>query len=319
MRINVIHALPRVSSAYGKDFDGFTAALDVIAEDHDVRWLNVHPANPDWAEQAAHIAEADFVLVRSDWGWYPDQIAARRLYKSAVPCGLVIAGSHEPPSLVQARRYDVLFYETPWYRQFINQELFAIEAFGVDARFMLDAGCARDIDWLMVGRLADFKRPLRLLEKTGHRVAVGDFAASSVDIRAQLSDDGVQLVDHVVPQDLADLYNRAQNVLVPCELQGGGERAVIEGRACGCAIEVADDNPKLQSLLTAELRDHHQYAALLLAGISAVMAGKRVSRRYRRQAYLAMLAARWADKLKRSPQTIRIRWGNAMAGLKKVH
>ena len=27
----------------------------------------------------------------------------------------------------------------------------------------------------------------------------------------------------------------------------GGERVVLEARACGCRVEVADDNPKLQA------------------------------------------------------------------------
>ena len=47
MRINVVHAMPRVSSAYGIAEDGFTAAMEIVAERHEVRWLNVHPYNDD--------------------------------------------------------------------------------------------------------------------------------------------------------------------------------------------------------------------------------------------------------------------------------
>lgn len=307
MKITVVHALPGVSSAFGQDFDGFTAAMDVIAQDHQVEWRNVHPANDDAAAQARDLTDADFVLVRSDWGWYPDRVAARALSSGRVPCGLIIAGSHRPPSVRQALRYDVVFYETPWYRQFVDDRLNAVEAFGVDGRVMFDQGLERDIDWIMVGRLAGFKRPLRLLEKSGVRVAVGDFASGPQAVKRQLIEAGVDLVDHVDQAALAALYNRSKRVLVPCELQGGGERAVIEGRACGCAVEVASDNPKLASLLDAPVRDHHDYADLLLQAIEETLAGRRTTRTQKRIGYTAMTAAILADKARRAPQTIRIR------------
>ena len=53
MRINVVHAMPRVSSAYGIAEDGFTAAMEIVADRHEVRWLNVHPYNDDHRQQEA--------------------------------------------------------------------------------------------------------------------------------------------------------------------------------------------------------------------------------------------------------------------------
>lgn len=314
MRINVVHALPRTSSAFGKDEDGFSAAMRVLADRHDVRWLNVHPANPDHRKQRSLICDADVVLVRSDWGWYPDRAAAAALARTARPCALLIAGSSRPPTLRQQMRYDALLFETPWYAQFVTEHPFAVGAFGIDTDVMRDLGRSRDIDHLFVGRLASFKRPLRLLDKPGQRVAVGDFASASEEIKRRLTDSGVELIDHVSQEELAQLYNRSRSVFVPCELQGGGERAVLEGRACGCAVEIADDNPKLASLLDAPVRSHRDYAREIERTLEAVLAGCRVAAPVKRAGYLAYEAAVAVDKVRRAPQTVRIRWRNRRAG-----
>ncbi|MGJ6980383.1 hypothetical protein ACSDQ9_07615 [Aestuariimicrobium soli] len=310
MKINVVHALPTVSQAYGKDFDGFSAALEVVATRHEVEWLNVHPYNADAAAQRARLLDADFVLVRSDWGWYPDALSAGALARTNTPCGLVIAGSSRPQSFVQSLRYDVLFYETPWYAPRVARHPLALQGLAVDSRVMHDQHRERDIDWLFVGRMASFKRPERLLDKQGVRVVAGDLSSADPAQLQHFRAEGVTLIDHVSQAELADLYNRARSVLVPCELQGGGERAVLEGRACGCHVEVADDNPKLASLLDHPVDGHEQYAAVLLDGIEQVMAGRRTSHRDKLLGEADRLRWVFTDKLRRSPDTVRIRWRN---------
>lgn len=310
MRINLVHAIPSVSSAYGQDFDGFSAAIEALSAKHEVEWLNVHPYNPDWTANLAKVPAADFVLVRSDWGWYPDALAASRLARSGVPCGLVIAGSSRPQSVRQSLRYDVLFYETPWYEQFVRQHPFAVEAFGIDTRVMHETDTERDIDWLFVGRLASFKRPERLLAKSGRRVIIGDLSSASEATERRFTAHGVELVDHVLPSELAQYYNRSTNVLVPCVLQGGGERAVLEGRACGCDVEIATDNPKLASLMHAPIPSHEQYAASLSSGIEAVVNGRRTSHRHKLLGEAERSTAALVGKVRRAPQTVKIRWQN---------
>ncbi|MGA4507726.1 hypothetical protein ACQB6R_01675 [Propionibacteriaceae bacterium G1746] len=312
MKIAVVHAIPTISSAYGQDFDGFSAAMDVIAQKHEVEWINVHPYNSDAAVQRASIGktDADFVLVRSDWGWYPDALAASALARTNASCGLLIAGSSQPQSLRQSLRYDVLFYETPWYAQFVRQHPFALQGIGVDTRVMHDTHQPRDIDWLFVGRLADFKRPERLLDKAGTRVIVGDLSSADEARRQPFTDAGITLVDHVTQAELATLYSRSKSVLVPCVLQGGGERAVLEGRACGCDVEIADDNPKLASLLDIPVATHEDYAAILLDGITQVVQGRRTTHRQKLEGEAARRAWVWRNKLRRAPQTVRIRWTN---------
>lgn len=50
------------------------------------------------------------------------------------------------------------------------------------------------------------------------------------------------------PRELAQLYRESRLVYFPMSEVGGGERAVLEARACGCNVEIAPDNAKLQSL-----------------------------------------------------------------------
>ena len=71
----------------------------------------------------------------------------------------------------------------------------------------------------------------------------------------------------VEPKKLMCLYNLASTVYIPADVMGGGERAVLEARACGRHVEVSEDNPKLQELLTCPIWDHHYYAYQLEKGI----------------------------------------------------
>ncbi len=309
MHINVVHATPHTSSQHGKEHDGFVAALEIIGQKHDVRWVNVHPNNPDFRSQERLIGDCDFLLIRSDWEWIPARAADRALLKAPnLPAGLVIAGSSPAPALQLQKRYDCLAYETEWYAPFVAEHPYSFQAFGVDTTFMRNFQMSeRPWDWLMVGRLAGFKRPLALCGKKGYRIAIGDMSSADERTVSSLRSSGVEVRDFVPYPELARLYNLSKNVLVPCELQGGGERAVLEARACGCSVEVAADNPKLKSLLDVPVTDHMQYADKLLTSIAEVMNGRRIPVD---EKVAALRHARWnlySDKIRRTRQTVRIR------------
>ena len=63
----------------------------------------------------------------------------------------------------------------------------------------------------------------------------------------------------------------AHELYIPSTVNGGGERAVLEGRACGIKVTVERDNPKLQELTTSQLYDHVFYADRLAAAIASVV------------------------------------------------
>ena len=50
-------------------------------------------------------------------------------------------------------------------------------------------------------------------------------------------------------------------------VDGGGERFLLESRACGTKIKVASDNPKLQQLATGPLYDIFYYVVQLIRSI----------------------------------------------------
>lgn len=313
MRINVVHAVPESSSAFGIAEDGFTAAMELVGHRHEVQWLNIHPYNSESKANSSLIPDCDFVLVRSDWGWLPCRAADRALFnRPEIPVGLLIAGSSPAPPLVAQQRFDVLFYETPWYAPFVAEHPRAVEAFGVDTRVMRDNGYRdREWDWLMVGRFAGFKRPEALIDKPGKRLAVGDMSAARSDLIEHLTAAGIEVRDQTTQAALADLYNRSKQVLVPCTLQGGGERAVWEARACGCLVEIAPDNPKLATLLEGPIASHEEYAERLIHGIEDAIdapvdpAVKLAGQRFARWQV-------WSDKARRAPATIRIRAGGIL-------
>lgn len=319
MRVNVVYAMPKTSQAYGDDADGFTAAMEIVQAQHDVRFLNVHPYTDDAEKQAEQIPNADIILVRSDWKWIPARVADKCLMGSDKPVGLFIAGSTMPPSLKRMLRYDCLIYETPWYAQFVQDHPFAIQAFGVDTRYMFNHGIPpkdRAYDWLFIGRLAPFKRPEALLEKTGRRAVYGDLSVGR-PIEQQLRGDGVEVGGFITYPKLAEVYNDSRSVLVPCELQGGGERAVLEGRACGCHVEVATDNPKLQSLMQSPIWSHEEYADKILGALQQLSEGRLIPRKEKIAAQRAQ--RRWVlrDKVRRTHSTLRIRTESVLDALRK--
>ncbi len=309
MIINVVHAVPESASAFGRDHDGFTAALEVVGRDHDVRWLNVHPYNDDHRARARQIPDADFVLVRSDWGWLPCAAADRALFgRTDVPSGLLIAGSSPAPPPARQRRFDTVFFETPWYAPFVAEHPFAHLAFGVDSRAMRNHHREhRSWDWLMVGRLAAFKRPEQLAARAGRRLAIGDLSSADPAVVATLRDSGVELRDFVAYDELAELYNDSRRVLVPCTLQGGGERAVVEAMTCGCDVEIAPDNPKLASLLGRPVADHEAYGSILQWAIEEVVGGRRIDDAVKLEAQRLARWDVWSDKARRLPRTLGIR------------
>lgn len=130
----------------------------------------------------------------------------------------------------------------------------------------------RDIDWLMVGRPADFKHPEALIERAGTRMLIGEIHGAR-DAVERLRRADVMVKDFVPYDELAEIYGRTKTLLVAADLQGGGERAILEARACGVEVVIARENPKLQGVADGPVHDHIYYAGQLLAGIDSCVAG----------------------------------------------
>lgn len=230
----------------------------------------------------------DHLMFKSNWDYVVDKFARDYLWHSdGSACNLTrslqLAGSYPPPAAPASTRfYDFVFYETEWYAESFPLP-HSLHAFGIDTDSMR-ARCHRSDkknkqwDWLFVGAFADhagFKRPERLAERTGRRLAVGKLKDNSGStssaaelVVGALERAGVTVQRAPVPWDqLADLIASAHNVLVPDDWRGGGERIVLETRACGVNVVIEPDNPKLWGLSTGPLYSSLYYAGQLEKGI----------------------------------------------------
>lgn len=275
------NSLPRILVVYyiGRDHgvkkrtwnDGFVAAMRLVAESCELEWLNI----ADQDLRGIRIEDYSAVLVKGNWGGRVDSAVRTILADVTVPKALLISGSRPPPEPDQMLFYKVLFYETEWYRPQIEFHPCIFHAFGVYTEIMRRSpkNVAKVYDWLTVGSLWKSKRLERFAAKPGDKLAIlylGGGWRKWLKVLG-LVWRGVKVKTYMPYEELAGYYHRARCLYIPAELQGGGERAVLEARACGIPVEVEPDNPKLSQLVTSPIWDHHYYAQQLLLGIEQLL------------------------------------------------
>lgn len=249
--------------------DGLWAALNLLEEDFEIEKINFGVSAP--TRNPFILDEPDFVL---GWGGFNSSVD-KYLQKSSSKKGLCIGGNAFPPD--GADNYDVLFYETKWYRPQINFHKNIVHAFGVNTDIFSPSPIPTPIVWDYIGAgcLAKWKRWNKMSHKTGSRLVVGDYQSAneneSAIIALDLIKHGVMVSDKVNPYDLANYLQWSRTAYVPAELIGGGERFVLEARACGLNVEIEDDNPKLAELLQSPIYDQYYYAKQLKEGILSVL------------------------------------------------
>lgn len=239
--------------------DGLWTALDVLESTFEIKRINIKDLDQ-------FPSGYDFVLGWGAFGSGVDRLCQSMSGKK----GLCIGGNVNPPT--GALNYDVLFYETKWYRPQIDFHPNIIQAFGYNAGVFQDIEIERDIDYLGVGAFATWKRWEKFLDKKGSRRVVGEFQFNnpleSRRIWEILEDDRIVCKDMVTSENLVYEYNRAKTVYIPSDIYGGGERAILEARACGCRVEVEEDNPKLKEVKDMPLWTHLDYSKKLKEAIS---------------------------------------------------
>lgn len=250
--------------------DGLWSALNLLEEDFEVYKYNFSVPLKDTLDYRS----ADFIL---GWGAFNSQVdihLQNGVYN--VKKGLCIAGNTFPPT--GADSYDVLFYETKWYRPQINFHPNIVHAFGVNTDIFFKPDIPTPIIWdyISVGAFASWKRFDMMKNKKGTRLVIGEYQKDneqeSGSITLDLLKSGIMVSDMVHPFDLAHYYQFSRTLYMPSNIYGGGERAVLEARSCGLNVEIEDDNPKLKELLdVTPIPDHIHYAKKLKEGILSVL------------------------------------------------
>lgn len=253
--------------------DGLWAALEVLEKDFNVVKINL-TERPGFSSVSFTNNAPVFML---GWGAFgsPVDNYIQSPNKFANAKGLCIGGNAMPPEGMED--YDVLFYETNWYKKQIEQHNNIVHAFGVNTNIYKPDSISRYAesyplwDYLSVGAFANWKRQNLLCEKPGRKMVIGQIQKGniqeSLDIIGDLLLGGVGVSDMVSPEDLVRYYYMAGKIYIPADINGGGERAVLEARACERKVEIEDDNPKLKELLTSPIWDHEYYAFQLKTGI----------------------------------------------------
>lgn len=259
--------------------DGLWAALNILEEDFEITKLNLRDLDAGVVLKYFHVEEFDFLL---GWGGFNSPVDKTLHLKTNKKKGLCIGGNAFPPE--GADNYDVLFYETKWYRPQINFHKNIVHAFGINSDiynnekfFLSNLEFATPVIWdyIGVGSLSYWKRWEKMIDKKGRKLVVGEYQKDneqeSSRIANHLLKNNIMVSDMVHPYDLANFYHWSRTLYIPADINGGGERAILEARACGLQVEIEDDNPKLKELLTCPIYDEKYYAEQLKKGILSVL------------------------------------------------
>lgn len=252
--------------------DGLWAALQLLEKEYDVSYWNLAVIK----NFPCSLDHFDFIL---GWSSFDGEIA-HLMRNLKVPHGLCIGGYTFEPHLID--HFDVLFYETEWYAkaELHNRHKNAVHAFGINSDIFFEKNSQyfewpKIYDYLTIGAFSEWKRQLYILKKEGVRMAVGHIQEGNMEesfgIISELIAYGCGVMGETSPETLANMIRAAKKVYLPATITGGSERSVLESRACGTEVEVEEDNPKLQELLTSPIWDHHYYAAQLKKGIESCL------------------------------------------------
>mgnify|MGYP000061888348 CR=1 FL=1 len=154
--------------------------------------------------------------------------------------------------------FDHLFYETEWYRRHAKM-IRGTHAFGLNTDFIRPMDVPKEYDWLMIGAVIGHKNPLKFLEKPGKKLWLGHVCDE--ELAKKLTDAGV-VIKQVPYSHMAKEISKCKRLFCTCGDYGGGERAVLEARACGLEIELIPENTKLPELLGDDVvKWNHKYYA----------------------------------------------------------
>ena len=123
-----------------------------------------------------------------------------RTLQLLTPKGLCIGGNAVAPHSKINEVYDVLFYETEWYRPEIAHHKMIRHAFGINTNiYYTQAGAAPEpeYDVVVVGHFLPWKRTWKIAEKPGqHKLAIGEVyhnIEASVKMSEHLRSMGVEV------------------------------------------------------------------------------------------------------------------------------
>jgi hypothetical protein len=255
-----------VSFTKKKDYyDGFYSAISVLQNKYNIDFWKTK-----FDTKLRNFKKYELILFKGNFGVdYSKLINFKKTKKTKV--GLIISSTHSPTKK-ELEYYDILFYETNWYynnNKLLQKFKHCYHAFGVDTNIMKYYNIIlKDIDVLSIGTFAKYKRQHLITQFEGTKVIYGNkYNNDNNIIIKSLEDNGIIIKGAVSYSELAQIYNRSKLCYIPCTIDGGGERAILEARACGVNVQVESDNLKLQELCESKIYSHIDYAQSIENGI----------------------------------------------------
>jgi len=267
MNICILFYINNNSIKYSQWHDGFTKAISILSKKYNVKMINMYD------NTKIDFSNYDYVFFKESFDG-----SIYNKYKSSLPVniklGLFISASYCIPNDNQIKMYDVLFYETYWYYNYakLNRHNHAYHAFGVDTTVMKPINTEKQYDVIFVGDVCNYKRPLKILDLDGSKICLG--FKSNINLVNILEKNDVEVKEFIEYEKLVDYYNQSKLCYIPCELHGGGERAVLEARACGIPVKIEADNPKLKELCVSEIYSSEYYANQIEYGLKQTLMTK---------------------------------------------
>lgn len=268
-RIAIIYSIPKNSPRFDTWNDGFVAALNMLSDDYFLTWINIEVDKIT----EEYLNSFDFLLVKSNWNWGPDKLLREKFKSLNVKKGLAIAGVSLPPSLQEMLYYDVLWYETNWYRKIIKNHPNIHHGFGINKNDLKVSAVPQKYDFITIGAFLPHKRMHYISKLKGRILVIGekyDSQYSDEIVKELQSNKNIDIMPFVEYSRLSDYLCSAKTLYIPATINGGGERAILEARHCGLEIKVERDNPKLLEIVKSPIWDSQYYKEQLIKGIKSL-------------------------------------------------
>lgn len=256
-KILVLYHIPKSNAEkYHCWEDGFTHCFhDHVAKHYNVTFMNLADHKPTLDELN------QYDLVVSKWGFWNNYMRkfkeiALKNYKAIKFYSCIhTSGSVIPRTKSDLFQYDIIWYQTNEQAQAcpydLSKCLNLLKAFAINtATFHPMPEVEKTIDVLTIGAIESRKRPWLINTLPGERkMLIGDNTYSdSAEIIQQLNDN-VKVKPYASQKELALLINQSKLVaFFHTYPSGGGERAVLEAKACGAKLYIHPEAKHLHAL-----------------------------------------------------------------------
>lgn len=249
-KVCVIYYIPKdQNEKYNNWSDGFVKGVKLLAKEYEVEWFNLYDYKPSKSE----LEQYDLVIFKSCWNWIVDNYR-NELGSLSSLCAIMVSCSLKP-SLKRLFSYDYIYYETEFYKRLIPPHPFMFQVFGIDGDVFSPQKTEKEIDVLSIGAFKSYKRFHLMNKLKGKKVIIGNTNTKEFNrISRRIKD--VEIINYSSQVELSKIINKSKLVYIPADINGGGERAVLEARACNVPVQVEPDNEKLTSLVKGPILTH---------------------------------------------------------------